>query len=186
MFKIENPYEHFYIYKYENCRKWKKLYQNPINYKELIDFLVKKTYMKYDSEKKTAVICCPPLGINSSVNEYYFTNAANRKVNISDELIEEVVQEYKKRKSSVRYPPKHYSYYSFRYRIDPVPFVHKVKGGSPYRCPKIFRIKKDRANPEVKEFLRPIKTLPYWWDDKCECLQRSWKKQRKVRHQWQR
>ena len=87
---------------------------------------------------------------------------------------------------------KKYEYLSkrktmFEYRKDPVPFVHKWRGGSSQSGPGTARIIRMFANPDYKEFNRGSRHgIPQWWDDRSRCVQRSWKEQSKAKHQWER
>lgn len=74
----------------------------------------------------------------------------------------------------------------YKYRQGPVPRTGKIKGGDRQRMPKVYRIKKDLANPEMKGYTRNRGWMPDWWDDFNRRPQRCWKEQRKTRHQWQR
>lgn len=74
----------------------------------------------------------------------------------------------------------------YEYRKDPVPYTRKIKGGPRWSSPHTVKIKKLYSIPEYKCFNRgSIKKLPSWWDDRSRDIQKCWKKQRKVRHQWQ-
>lgn len=73
------------------------------------------------------------------------------------------------------------------FRREPVPHTGKHRKYRYFcRLPRTKQIKTVFANPEMKEFNRSgIKMVPKWWDDCPRVLQRSWKEQAKVRHQWE-
>lgn len=74
------------------------------------------------------------------------------------------------------------------FRETSVPHTGKHRGGPSIRPRKIKHIVAIYKNPEYKEFNRGShKELPDgWWDDWTRSVERNWKSQRKVRHQWQR
>lgn len=75
---------------------------------------------------------------------------------------------------------------NYKYRKDPVPHTRKWRGGPSQSPPHTVKIIKMYSNPEYKNFNRGSKhNIPTWWDDRIRCIQKSWKKQTKVKHQWQ-
>jgi len=74
------------------------------------------------------------------------------------------------------------------FRETSVPHTGRYRGGPSIRPRKIKHIVAMYGNPEYKEFNRGShKELPDgWWDDWTRSVERNWKSQRKVRHQWQR
>lgn len=80
-----------------------------------------------------------------------------------------------------------YFEHSYEYRKDPVPHIHKFRGGPNWSPPHTRKITRIYKNPEYKQFNRgTLKEIPQWWDDRSRDVQRSWKEQSKVRHQWER
>ena len=75
-----------------------------------------------------------------------------------------------------------------RFRIDPVPNTgHYFKYGILFRQPRTYNQLKVWANVDMKPFNRKSRNdIPTAWDDRYRRSQRSWKKQSKARHQWQR
>ena len=113
----------------------------------------------------------------------------------ADGTIEKYIWENIRWRSKYRYKIhnlKKYEYLKkreimFEYRKDPVPFVHKWRGGSSHSGPGTARIIRMFANPDYKEFNRGSRHgIPHWWDDRSRCIQKSWKEQSKARHQWER
>ena len=75
---------------------------------------------------------------------------------------------------------------NYRYRKDPVPRTGKRRGGPSWHPPHTAGLKRMYSNPEYKDFnRRSFKGIPNWWDDRYRQVQKSWKKQRKCRHQWE-
>jgi hypothetical protein len=79
--------------------------------------------------------------------------------------------------------------FAFRFRIDPVPFIHKTGTryfGTYYRVPKIMNEKRQWDN-EYGRRKRSPRCLPDAWDDYQRSdirTRKSWKKCRKVKKQW--
>lgn len=78
------------------------------------------------------------------------------------------------------------------FRRDPIPHVGKNKaGGRGYDAHSgIKRYVQDNTDPEYREFSKPKHSNPYHidrfdWDDVPYCGNHNWKKQYKVRHQWE-
>lgn len=76
--------------------------------------------------------------------------------------------------------------HKYEYRKDPVPHTRKIRGGPWWSPPHTSQIIKMYANPKYKKFNRGSKKdIPIWWDDRHRRVQKSWKEQSKVRHQWE-
>lgn len=76
-----------------------------------------------------------------------------------------------------------------RFRIDPVPGIshHFFKYGIIFRHPRTYSQLRVWADVDMKPFNRKSKNdIPTSWDDRYREYQRSWKRQSKARHQWQR
>lgn len=76
-----------------------------------------------------------------------------------------------------------------RFRIDPVPGTGKRYGRSWLRCIRTTNERRQNADPEIEEFVRPARrpnVLPNAYDDIFRPTSRSWKNQGKFRHQWER
>lgn len=88
------------------------------------------------------------------------------------------------------YKIKRRRYYlnSFCFRFDPVPDIHKWRGGPRQRMQKTRQILLDYSIPDNKSFRRGSKKIvPSDWDDKIKSRRiKNWKHQNKCRHQWQR
>lgn len=79
---------------------------------------------------------------------------------------------------------------AYKFRYDPVPHVHKPRGGSYYRHPKIHRIMVQSSITEYKRFASPDErkvNMPEW-DDRPRDISHSWKdsSRSKARKSWQR
>ncbi len=130
----------------------------------------------------------------------------NRIINIHD-FEDEALEFYNKNKSKyntltwhdyylrlrryVKHKHNHSFYWkqkiNYEYRKDPVPYIHKIRGGPLWSSPHTAKIMRMYLNPEYKEFNRGSKKeIPQWWDDRTRRVQKSWKEQSKARHQWQR
>lgn len=76
---------------------------------------------------------------------------------------------------------------SYKFRRESVPYIHKLKYSKYHRIPKLGALRKEQHNPEVSEYLRKkrknIETSG--WDYYRSKNQKSWKKQSKCRHQWE-
>lgn len=92
-----------------------------------------------------------------------------------------------KRRAKAKYKKRFHSTLPL-FRGGPIPSTGKHSKYRYFcRLPRTKQIKTVWANPEMKEFNRSgIKMVPKWWDDCPRVHQRSWKKQSKARHQWQR
>ena len=79
------------------------------------------------------------------------------------------------------------AYYSYRFRIDPVPHTGKGKYYHYlFRHPKMLRCTLLEES-DYPQFFRKRRSRKYEdWDDYVRHHEKCWKKQRKVRHQWQR
>ncbi len=76
---------------------------------------------------------------------------------------------------------------NYIYRKTPVPYTKKIRGGPRWSPPHTAGIIRMYKNPEYKDFNRgSIKEIPTWWDERDRRVQKNWKEQRKVRHQWER
>ena len=90
--------------------------------------------------------------------------------------------QYKKRHKLATYIYKS----NYIYRQTPVPYTKKIRGGPSWHVPHTAKIFRMYANPEYKKFNRGSKkTVPNWWDDRKRIVQKNWKEQSKVRHQWE-
>lgn len=78
----------------------------------------------------------------------------------------------------------------YRFRIDPVPFIHNYKGwfGYGYKTPKSTQERRmSYAHEEYVRSKRRDNNLPNSWNDYLRAdirTRRSWKKRHKVRKQW--
>jgi hypothetical protein len=78
----------------------------------------------------------------------------------------------------------------YKYRRGPVPGTGKLRYNyrKSFRFPKINSIRKQVSNLEEKDYIRKksIPNLYGWWDDNpSRNVEKSWKRQSKCRHQWQ-
>ena len=127
---------------------------------------------------------------------YLFVDANNRYLDIRlymDEIQKRMktVWENKKRyDGEIERGDKLYLWkgeHSFRYRIDPVPFIHNYSHGSYYRHPKTFQEMKNNTGKEYGEYVRAKrKHLPTVYDDivRGDISDKCWKR-KKIKHQWQ-
>ena len=93
---------------------------------------------------------------------------------------------YSKRRLRKKYNNWRKQNINYEYRKDPVPYIHKLRGGSWWSSPHTAQIIRMYKNPEFKGYNRgSIKEIPTWWDDRNRRVQKSWKKQTKCRHQWE-
>jgi hypothetical protein len=79
-----------------------------------------------------------------------------------------------------------YGRFSYRYRIDPVPWIWN-RGGRyrGIRYPKTLNETKLNSDEEMKEYVRGKRRhLPNSYDDIPRRIQKSWKEQSKKRKQW--
>lgn len=75
---------------------------------------------------------------------------------------------------------------NYIYRQTPVPYTRKIRGGSHWSGPHTVKLFRMYATPEYKRFNRGSKKeIPSWWDDRTRTVQKSWKEQSKVKHQWE-
>jgi hypothetical protein len=90
------------------------------------------------------------------------------------------------------YIPRHTTkLYAFKYRCEPVPFIHKKTGSyfkNWYKIPKIANeMKQFYGNEEYVRGKRKPRNLPNPWDDFLRAdsyVKYSWKKSFKCRKQW--
>ena len=187
MYQIENIFDIMIMYridKYNQVVAVKKATKS-----EMYDFLLHNTYISFNPFTLEDEYYCRYLNCRDSfaLEEYFFTDGAGRNINISD-LKDEIFELYDKAKAELTAykPRKRTSPYYFKYRNGPVPHTKKtMRGGSCCTMRHVFEIYKDYANPEMKDYVRNRGDVPYWWDDKFRTIQRSWKYQKKCRHQWQ-
>jgi len=93
---------------------------------------------------------------------------------------------FKRRKINKKYSKWRRQFLNYEYRKDPVPYIHKIRGGGWWSSPHTAQIIRMYKNPEYKKFNRgSIKEVPTWWDDRYRRVQKSWKEQTKCRHQWE-
>ena len=124
-----------------------------------------------------------------SLREFVFLDPDNR---IFDPraYIEDII-EYTK----IPYKSKwhHWKWHSEKslpeFRNGPVPSTGRnhYHRGSIYRHPKIMNEKRQAANVEYKDFIKPsrrVLNLPDVYDDNCRHIEKSWKSQSKKRKQW--
>jgi len=127
---------------------------------------------------------------NDAYNSHYFDgygrdiNARAYEADAWLYYLEHIKGKVKNRKP---YSVKNKVYYGV-FREIPVSHTGRYRGGPSIRPRKIKHIVAMYGNPEYKEFNRGShKELPDgWWDDWTRSVERNWKSQRKVRHQWQR
>lgn len=78
----------------------------------------------------------------------------------------------------------------YRYRIDPVPFIHNYNNG-PYQHKKYKHILKMVLDPEYKEYNRishyysVLDGVYYWEPFNVRSVSKSWKDNKKIKKQWQ-
>lgn len=142
-------------------------------------------------------------GINVTLNDmmvvgnelvlrpYVFLNPNNDIIDMRN-YIDDIVkiskayaQKSKHRFNDARYPKNNRP----EFRNGSVPGVSKSHEhrGSYYRIPSIMNAKRDAANPENKDYIRPCRrviNLPDPWDDYPRHIDKSWKTNSKKRKQW--
>ena len=129
------------------------------------------------------------------IRSYLFIDSDNRIIDIRD-YYDIAVQKYEelknKRISREKPQPEYgerlylYGNRSFRYRIDPVPYIsNKKRYGRYLRRVKTTQELRNNEHCEYKKFVRgKRKNLPTYYDDILIKYQRSWKKHSKQRKQW--
>lgn len=178
--------KHYYTWEYfdDSLHFCKKLVNTFINkctcdrneLSKFDDCIYNKRYMLYDNNNRI-------INVQDFLDDalaFYQTKLQNKK--ISYNYFSFLYNSNKARKYQFYDKMKN----NYRYRIDPVPHTKKRRGGPTWSSPHTAGIIRMYANPEYKDFNRGSKhTGSSWWDDKYRDVQRSWKKQRKMRHQWQ-
>lgn len=151
----------------------KKYYYNP---------LISLSYCENQSYQKNGKI-------------YQFFDSKNRIINpINYKEISFLY--YKQGKTLYLYNRVYYKYYlkwytqanNYKFRYDPVPFVHRFHG-SYQRMQKTKHIFMAHDDPLYgNKYARgTTRGVPSWWDDKIKKRDiKNWKHQSKCRHQWQR
>lgn len=132
-----------------------------------------------------------------SMNYYFYVSKGDR-ILTKDHLVKLVSSE-KSNSDSKR--QRHYqTIHNYRFRYEPVPYVHHHHFGNYYRLPQLGYMRrancKSRVNDGLDElnieyyYNKCISNKYHWkkmpeWDDKPRHLDRSWKTSYKCRHQWE-
>jgi len=204
MYNVNNP--HYY-------KIWDGNYQEFIDYcysdEELIKFIARYYHENYlvnmadlvDNRKfsNKFIDYCACSSKDKGYKRYQIFDNYNRIINVKDYAddafalwkkqgqVYDYWWHFKKKIRSKKYRQHLKDYSNYRFRKDPVPGTRKRRGGPWWSPPHTAGIKRIYANPAYKGFNRgSFHGIPDWWDDRYRCVQKNWKEQRKVRHQWQR
>lgn len=186
------------------------------NLEEVIEFLVRHTHYAWWSDTKLGNTYLDLINMNGSdtfitsdinnavhLRPYMFVDEYMRILDMR-EYWEEIKKRYKnaenvqeiKEKSAEKVQEIKYGdvleigyFYkmNFRYRIDPVPYIHKKRFGNFLRNPKTFQETRENDKKEYEKYVRgKRKRLPTVYDEfwRSNGRNKSWKNQ-KIKKQWQ-